>query len=103
MERAERNETDPFATGPAFPTGRGQEQRRETMTYVEGFVLAVPTAQKEEYRKPAAYAAALVTEFGVRRHVEAWGDAVPPGQPNDYRTWVPAKAAEGSHDSWVST
>src|SRR3546814_2455165 len=100
MERAERNETDPFATDPAFPTGRGQEQRRETMTYVEGFVLAVPTAQKEEYRKHAADAAALVKEFGVRRHVEAWGDEVPAGKLNDFRTAVQAK--EGRSEEHTS-
>src|SRR3546814_18918576 len=70
------------------------------MTYVEGFVLAVPTAQKEEYRKHAADAAALVKEFGVRRHVEAWGDEVPAGKLNDFRTAVQAKEGEEIVFSW---
>ncbi len=37
------------------------------MTYVEGFVAAVPTANKEAYRKHAADAAPLFKEFGVTR------------------------------------
>ena len=38
------------------------------MTYVEGFVVAVPTENKEEYRKHAAEAAPLFKEFGVTAH-----------------------------------
>ena len=49
------------------------------MTYVEGFVVAVPTAKKEEYRKHAAEAAPMFQEFGATRMVEAWGDDVPRG------------------------
>src|SRR3546814_20415113 len=70
------------------------------MTHVEGFGLAVPTAQKEEYRKHAADAAALVKEFGVRRHVEARGDEVPAGKLNDFPTAVQAKEGEEIVFSW---
>jgi len=70
------------------------------MTYVEGFVLAVPAANKEEYRKHAADAVALFKEFGVRRHVEAWGDDVPEGKLNDFRTAVAAKEGEEIVFSW---
>src|SRR3546814_3325939 len=74
--------------------------RRETMTYVEGFVLAVPAANKDAYRKHAADAVALFKEFGVRRHVEAWGDDVPEGKLNDFRTAVAAKEGEEIVFSW---
>ena len=37
------------------------------MTYVEGFIVAVPTANKEAYRKHAADAAPLFREFGATR------------------------------------
>ena len=62
------------------------------MTYVEGFVAAVPAKNKEEYRKHAADAAPLFREFGARRMVECWGDDVRgaggPGTP-PHRELVP--------------
>ena len=61
------------------------------MAYVEGFVVAVPTANKEEYRKHAADAAPLFKEFGVSRMVECWGDDVPDGKVNDFKGAVQAK------------
>ena len=64
------------------------------MTYIEGFVAAVPTANKEEYRKHAADAAPLFKEFGVTRHVEAWGDDVPKGKLTDFQGAVQAKDDE---------
>ena len=50
------------------------------MTYFEGFVVAVPEANKEVYRKHAADAAPIFKEFGVRRHFEAWDSDVPEGK-----------------------
>lgn len=70
------------------------------MTYVEGFVVAVPTANKEAYRKHAAEAAPLFKEFGVARMVEAWGDDVPDGKVNDLKGAVQAKADETVVFSW---
>lgn len=55
------------------------------MSYVEGFILAVPTAKKEAYLKQASDAAPLFKEFGVLRHVEAWGDEVPDGMVATHR------------------
>jgi uncharacterized protein YbaA (DUF1428 family) len=70
------------------------------MTYVEGFVVAVPTANKEAYRQHAADAAPLFREFGVARMVEAWGDDVPDGKVNDLKGAVQAKADETVVFSW---
>jgi uncharacterized protein YbaA (DUF1428 family) len=70
------------------------------MTYVEGFVLAVPTANKEEYRKHADDALPLFKEFGVRRMVEAWGDDVPDGKVNDFKGAVQAREDETIVFSW---
>ena len=70
------------------------------MTYVEGFVVAVPTANKEAYRKHAADAAPLFKEFGVARMVEAWGDHVPDGKVNDLKGAVQAKDDETVVFSW---
>jgi uncharacterized protein YbaA (DUF1428 family) len=70
------------------------------MTYVEGFVLAVPTARKEEFRKHAADLAPLFRQFGVARVVEAWGDDVPDGKVTDFKGAVKAEAGENVVFSW---
>ncbi|MBC7987683.1 MAG: DUF1428 domain-containing protein [Sphingomonadaceae bacterium] len=70
------------------------------MTYVEGFVVAVPTANKEEYRKHAADAAPMFKEFGVTRFVETWGDDVPDGKVTDFKGSVQAKDDETVVFSW---
>jgi uncharacterized protein YbaA (DUF1428 family) len=70
------------------------------MTYVEGFVLAVPTANKEEFRQHAADAAPLFREFGVKRHVETWGDDIPDGTTTDFKKAVQAKEDETVVFSW---
>jgi len=70
------------------------------MTYVEGFVAAVPTENKEAYRKHAADALPLFKEFGVTRMVENWGDDVPRGKVTDFYGAVQAKDDETVVFSW---
>ncbi|PZQ15761.1 MAG: DUF1428 domain-containing protein [Ancylobacter novellus] len=70
------------------------------MSYVEGFVLAVPAANKEAYRSKAAAAVPLFKEFGVARHVEAWGDEVPDGKLTDFKSAVKAREDEVVVFSW---
>ncbi|ADO70020.1 DUF1428 domain-containing protein [Stigmatella aurantiaca] len=70
------------------------------MKYVEGFVAAVPAANKEMYRQHAAEAAPLFKEFGATRMVECWGDDVPNGQLTDFRRAVQAKDDEVVVFSW---
>ena len=70
------------------------------MTYVEGFVVAVPTENKEAYRKHAADAAPLFKEFGASRMVEAWADDVPDGKVTDFKGAVKAKDDEAVVFSW---
>ncbi|WP_406693387.1 DUF1428 domain-containing protein [Sphingomonas cannabina] len=71
------------------------------MTYIEGFVLAVPAANKEAYREHAAGAAPLFREFGATRFVENWGDDVPDGKVNDLKGAVKAKDDEVVVFSWL--
>lgn len=66
------------------------------MTYVEGFVVPVPTANKMAYRDHARSTAPLFEELGVARMVEAWGDDVPDGKVNDFKG-----AVQASHDETV--
>jgi uncharacterized protein YbaA (DUF1428 family) len=71
------------------------------MTYVDGFVLAVPAANKEAYRKHASDAVPLFKEFGAQRFVEAWGDDVPDGTTTDFKRAVKATADERIVFSWI--
>lgn len=70
------------------------------MTYVEGFVAAVPTANKPQYKAHAEQAAAMIKEFGATRFVETWGDDVPHGKVNDLHKAVEAKDDEAIVFSW---
>lgn len=70
------------------------------MTYIEGFVAAVPEANREAYRKHAADAFPLFREFGVSRMVEAWENDVPDGKVTDFRRAVKAKPDEKIVFSW---
>ncbi len=71
------------------------------MAYVDGFVVAVPAANKESYRKLATEASVLFKEFGATRMVECWGDDVPDGKLTDFRRAVQAKADEVVVFSWI--
>ena len=70
------------------------------MGYVDGFVSAVPAANKEAYRRHAAESASLFKEFGVQRMVESWGDDVPDGEVTDFKGAVQAKPDEVVVFSW---
>jgi uncharacterized protein YbaA (DUF1428 family) len=70
------------------------------MTYFEGFVVPVPEANKEAYRKSAAEFAPIFKEFGVTRHVEAWDSDVHEGKVTDFRMAVNAKPDEKVVFSW---
>jgi len=71
------------------------------MSYVDGFVVAVPKANKEAYRAHAALAAPIFREFGATRFVECWGDDVPEGKVTDFRRAVQAKEDEVVVFSWI--
>ena len=70
------------------------------MKYVEGFLVAVPAANKDIYQAHAAEAFALFKEFGVTRMVECWEDDVPNGEITDFRRAVQAKADEKVVFAW---
>jgi uncharacterized protein YbaA (DUF1428 family) len=70
------------------------------MTYFEGFIVPVPEANKDAYRKHASNAAPLFQEFGVGRMVETWDSDVPEGTVTDFRKAVDAKDDEKVVFSW---
>lgn len=70
------------------------------MRYIEGFVAAVPAANKELYIKHANTALPFIKEFGASRMVENWGDDVPDGKLTDFRRSVRAAPDEVIVFSW---
>lgn len=71
------------------------------MSYVDGFVAAVPTANKGAYLKHAREAAAVFREHGATRVVECWGDDVPEGKLTSFPMAVKREANETVVFSWV--
>ncbi|ODN72016.1 DUF1428 domain-containing protein [Methylobrevis pamukkalensis] len=71
------------------------------MSYVDGFVVAVPTENKEVYRTFASQFAVWLKERGATRVVECWGDDVPDGKLTDFRRSVQAEDGETVVFSWV--
>jgi uncharacterized protein YbaA (DUF1428 family) len=66
------------------------------MTYVDGFVAAVPTANREIYKKHAEAAAIVFKEHGALKLVECWGDDVPDGKVTSFPMAVKRKDDETS-------
>lgn len=64
------------------------------MTYVMGFVAAVPAANKDAYAKFSEDSVDYFKKLGVTRMVEAWGDDVPKGEKTDFYRAVAAKDDE---------
>ncbi len=71
------------------------------MTYFDGFVAAVPAANKDAYRKHVEEAAPLFKAFGATRMVETWGDEVPDGKITDFKGAVKAEPGEVVVFSWM--
>jgi len=63
-------------------------------SYVQGFIVPVPTGRREGYRKMAEEAWVLFKDYGALRLVEAWGDDVPEGKVTDFRRAVKAEPDE---------
>ncbi len=72
------------------------------MTYVDGFLLAVPSANKETYRKYAEEVASVFKEHGALSLVECWGDDVPEGKINSMHTAVMRQPGESVVFSWIT-
>ena len=71
------------------------------MAYVDGFVIAVPTARKQQFIDHAGKADSVFKELGATRILECWGDDVPDGKLTDFRREVKATDDETVVFSWI--
>ena len=71
------------------------------MSYIDGYLLAVPSDKRDEYRAAAEKSWPLFREWGAIRHVECWGDDVSHGKTTDFFRAVKAEKGETVVFSWV--
>jgi uncharacterized protein YbaA (DUF1428 family) len=71
------------------------------MAYVDGFVAAVPAANRDAYLRHATIAAAVFREHGALQVVECWGDDVPEGKLTSFPLAVKLQPGEVTVFSWI--
>ena len=72
------------------------------MSYVDGFVIAVPTVNKQALIDHAGLFDPIFLEYGATRVLECWGDDVPHGKQTDMYRATKAKEAEVILFSWTA-
>lgn len=71
------------------------------MSYVDGFVAAVPTANRGAFLSHAKDSAVIFKEHGALNCVECWGDDVPEGKLTSFPMAVKREDGETVVFSWV--
>jgi uncharacterized protein YbaA (DUF1428 family) len=71
------------------------------MNYVDGFLLAVQSNKRDDYRKLAEKGWPMFKEWGAIRQVECWSDDVKHGVTTDFFRAVKAEEGEAVVFSWI--
>ncbi len=72
------------------------------MSYVDGFVFAVPKNKKDEYIAYAESFVPIFKEYGALTAVENWGDSIPDGEVTSFPMAVKCEEDEVVCFSWVT-
>ena len=72
------------------------------MNFIDGFVAAVPTENKEKYIEHAKDTALLFKAYGALGIVECWGEDVPDGEKTSFPMAVQCEENETVVFSWVT-
>jgi uncharacterized protein YbaA (DUF1428 family) len=81
----------------------GTQQGQETeMAYVDGFLIPVSDARKEEYRQHEAKWWPHFRDLGATGMVICWGDEVPGGEQTGFRRAVNLKDGETVVFAWMT-
>ena len=64
------------------------------MSYIDGFVIAVPKANRQKFIDHANNGDSMFMEMGALRVIECWADDAPDGTLTDFRKAVQAAADE---------
>ncbi|WP_426689803.1 DUF1428 domain-containing protein [Rhodanobacter ginsengiterrae] len=71
------------------------------MSYIDGFVIAVPQANRAQFIEHALTFDSIFMECGATRVMECWGEDVPEGKLTDFHRAVQARPDEAVVFSWV--
>lgn len=86
---------------PVRPLG-SNNPREDVMSYVDGFVIAVPKDKIDDYKAMARLGGEVWMEFGALSYVECLGDDTPYGELTSFPRAVQAKDDEIVVFSWIT-
>ena len=70
--------------------------------YIDGFLIPVPTARREDYKAHESKWWPMFKDMGATSLVVGWGDDVPPGKQTDFLRAVALQPDETVVFAWMT-